>query len=301
MYRPGFGGYLLAGLLLPFSLLYTLAAVLKRAFSTPKEMGIPIISIGNLTLGGSGKTPLTIALASPIEHSAIVLRGYKRHSKGMRIVSHWGKITCNVQESGDEAMLYAKMLPNALVIVSEDRIRGILKAKELGAKAVFLDDGFGKASIKKFDILIRPTPPPPLPFCLPSGPYREPFWAYRYADIVIEEGKDFVRKVHVENPTSAMVLVTAIANPERLNPFLPTNLVASYTFPDHYMYTKKELSILLERHQATSLLVTHKDAVKLEGLDLPLSLLELTLSVSPSLHNSITTYLHQYSAQTAKN
>lgn len=297
MYRPSILGYLLAGVLLPVSLLYTLGVTLKRLLSASQSFGIPVISVGNLTLGGSGKTPLTIALAAPLEKSAVILRGYKRQSKGMRIVSHWGEIACKVKESGDEAMLYAKMLPNALVIVSEDRVQGILKAKELGAKAIFLDDGFSKADIEKFDILIRPTPAPPLPFCLPSGPYREPFWAYRYANIVVEEGKDFSRKVHVENPTAAMVLVTAIANPARLNPFLPPNLVASYTFPDHYMYTQEELITFLKRHNATSLLVTHKDAVKLEGFDLPLSLLTLTLEVSPSLHNSVATYLHQFDAR----
>ena len=291
MYRPSLLDRLLAFLLLPLSLAYTALAILRRLWATPRSFGIPVVSIGNLTLGGSGKTPLTIALASSYPKAAIVLRGYGRASKGMHVVSHWGVLTCNVHQSGDEAMLYAKMLPDALVIVSEIRTQGIIKAKSLGAEVVFLDDGFGKADIEKFDILIRPTPPPVLPFCLPSGPYREPAWFYNYANMVLEEGKEFRRNVRVHNPTDTMVLVTAIANPERLKPFLPQGIVASYAFPDHYMYTKEELVTLLQDHHASSLLVTQKDAVKLEAFGLPLSLLLLSLDVSPATQRTVKEYI----------
>lgn len=291
MYRPSLFDRLLAFLLLPLSLAYTALAILRRLWATPRSFDIPVVSIGNLTLGGSGKTPLTIALASSYSKAAIVLRGYGRTSKGMHVVSRWGALACDVHQSGDEAMLYAKMLPNALVIVSEIRAQGIIEAKSLGAEVVFLDDGFGKADIEKFDILIRPTPPPALPFCLPSGPYREPAWFYNYADMILEEGKEFHRNVRVDNPTNTMVLVTAIANPERLKPFLPQGIVASYAFPDHYMYTKEELVTLLKNHRASSLLVTQKDAVKLEAFNLPLSLLLLTLDVSPLVHHNIKTYI----------
>ena len=130
-----------------------LIIALKRASSKPIDFGIPIVSIGNIIIGGSGKTPLTIELAKKYEDVAIVLRGYGRESRGLYIVSNRGKIEQGVRVSGDEAMLLANSLPKATVIVSEDRKKAILKAKELGCKIVFLDDGFSKYDINKFDIL----------------------------------------------------------------------------------------------------------------------------------------------------
>lgn len=278
--------------LLPFSFIYCAIVVLKRKFSIIKTPPLPTISIGNLTLGGSGKTPLTIALASKYSNPAIVLRGYKRQSKGVICVSCKGNILCDVKTSGDEAMLYAKSLPNATVIVSEDRLKGIIKAKEKGANCVFLDDGFSKSYIEKFDLLIRSKLKSSSFFCIPSGPYRSPIWFEKYADLIIEEEKDFARKVSIKNPTSKMALVTAIANPSRLKKFLPKNLCGYYFFEDHYMYSEDELQNILKISQATSLLVTTKDAVKMEGFNLPLSILDLKLDVKPSIHKKIASYIN---------
>jgi tetraacyldisaccharide 4'-kinase len=71
-------------------------------------------------------------------------------------------------------MLLANSLKNATVIVSEDRVKAILKAKELGCKIIFLDDGFSKYQIAKFNILLKPKDEPTNNFCIPSGGYREP-------------------------------------------------------------------------------------------------------------------------------
>jgi tetraacyldisaccharide 4'-kinase len=288
---PSSLGLGLSILLLPFSFIVCFIAIFKRFFAKPLTPPLPTVSIGNLTIGGSGKTPLTIALAKHYPHPAIVLRGYKRKSKGTICTSHQGKILCDVATSGDEAMLYANSLPNATVVVSEDRVLGIQKAFEYGAKCVFLDDGFTKFHIQKFDILIRPNPVPKLPFCLPSGPYRAPLFFEKYADLVLEEGKDFKREVTIKNPTKRMVLVTAIANPKRLKPYLPTDLIALYMYEDHYTFTKSELNEITLKHNATSLLVTSKDAVKIENFGLPLSLLNLDLQVNNQIHQAVKKYL----------
>lgn len=289
--HPGPLGLGVALLFLPLSFIVCLIAVLKHLLAKPITPQIPVISIGNLTVGGSGKTPLTIALAKEYSNTAIVLRGYKRQSKGTICISHKNQIFCDVQSSGDEAMLYAKSLPNATVIVSEDRLEGIQKAIEYGAKSVFLDDGFMKFHIKKFDILIRPNPKPRLPLCLPSGSYRAPIFFEKYANLVLEENRDFSRSVTISNPTKRMVLVTAIANPKRLEPYLPKELIGAYMYEDHYTFSKSELDAILSKHQATSLLVTSKDAVKIEDYELPVSLLQLNLHVEPHVRQSIKKYL----------
>ena len=107
--------------------------------------------VGNLSVGGSGKTPLVTALAQKYEESAVILRGYGRHSKGLYVVKDFNNILCDVDVSGDEAMIYAQKLAKSIVIVSEDRKIAILQAKEMGAKIIFLDDAYSKHNVKKLD------------------------------------------------------------------------------------------------------------------------------------------------------
>jgi len=228
-----------------------------------------------LIVGGSGKTPITLELAKRYESVAIILRGYKRASKGLVVVSQMGKILVDVAKSGDEAMLYATSLKNSTVIVSEDRQKAILKAKELGCKVVFLDDGFSKFSIKKFDILLKPNQKL-LPFCLPSGAYRFPPFFYKYANIVLKEDVDFTREVTIKNKTSNMIFLTAISKPQRLEKYLPKNIVKIY-LPDHSDFSKKFLDDLVKKYSPTSILTTSKDEVKLKSYNLPLSILELKI------------------------
>lgn len=171
----------------PLSLLYTLIVCLKRLFAKPQKFKIPIISVGNLTLGGSGKTPLVRALFKEFSEelkTCIILRGYGRKSRGLLEVALSGRILCDVEQSGDEAMEYALFLRGANVIVSEDRAAGILRAQTLGFELVILDDGFSKFNISKFDILLRPQSAPKLPFCLPLAAYRYPPFFYKFADFI---------------------------------------------------------------------------------------------------------------------
>jgi len=252
-------------------------------------MGLPVISVGNLTLGGSGKTPLVTVLAQKFEGSAIVLRGYGRQSSGLYVVHDGNKILCDVQTSGDEAMIYASKLSRTIVIVSEIREEGIAKAKALGAQQVFLDDAYSKHQIKKLDLLINVETPNT--FCLPSGAYREQLWHSKEA-IVLDESKDFRRQVHVEDATEKMALVTAIARPERLDQYLPEVCSKTY-FEDHHFFTKEELSEVLQKSMATSLLVTYKDLVKMSHFNLPLSLLDLELEIDNALLEKIGTYINE--------
>ncbi len=293
LFYPTFFQKILSYLLLPFSFLYCAIVWWKRkkGESKKRSFGIPIISIGNLTVGGNGKTPFCIALAQEYTDATIILRGYGRKSEGLIVISERGQVMCDAMASGDEAMLYAKALPHASVIVSEDREEAILLAKKRGTKIIFLDDGFSKSFIQKIDILVKPTPEPTNTFCLPSGPYREPKSLYERADLVICEGEDFVRHVAIQYPTERMLLVTAISKPSRLEPYLPQNLVGKVSFKDHYMYREKELEALLHAYQATSILTTQKDAVKMATFDIPLSILKLDIEISSTTKANINTLL----------
>ena len=187
LYDPSPAWLALGVILAPLSMLYTFIVCLKRLFAKPQSFKIPIISVGNLTLGGSGKTPLVRALFKEFNgelKTCIILRGYGRKSRGLLEVALGGRILCDVRQSGDEAMEYALSLRGANVIVSEDRAAGILRAQTLGFELVILDDGFSKFNISKFDILLRPQSAPKLPFCLPFAAYRYPPFFYKFADFI---------------------------------------------------------------------------------------------------------------------
>ena len=278
-YVPNLWQKCLAIALLPLSALYCIGVILKFKFSRAKDFGLPIISIGNLTLGGSGKTPLSIAILNEFEGGVVILRGYGRASSGLVKVAISGEILVGVAASGDEAMEYAKSVKNANVIVSENRDVAIKEALNLGAKYVLLDDGFGKFHIKKFNVLIRPSSKPYFDFVLPSGAYRYPGKFYAKADYVVKEGEDFTRTSEILNPTPKMVLVTAIANPQRLEPYFSL-CAGREIYPDHYAFSRDELASILGRYGATSLLVTRKDAVKMEVFGLPLSVIALKTTLA---------------------
>ena len=278
-YSPNLRQKCLAIALLPLSWIYCAGVILKSKFSKILDFGIPIISIGNLTLGGSGKTPLGISILNEFEGGYVVLRGYGRASKGLVKVAISGEILVGVTVSGDEAMEYAKSVKNANVIVSENRDIAINEAKKMGAKYVLLEDGFGKFHIKKFNVLIRPSAKPYFDFVLPSGAYRYPSKFYAKADYVVKEGDDFTRESEIINQTTKMVLVTAIANPQRLEPYFSL-CVGREIYPDHYAFSRDELAKILARYGATSLLVTRKDAVKMEEFGLPLSIIALKTTLA---------------------
>lgn len=275
-YNPTLLQKFISYLLLPLSWLYCFIMYLRFKLKTPEDFGIKIISVGNLTVGGSGKTPLVTAFAKKEKNPAIILRGYGRVSKGMIVVKDKSTILCDVEISGDEAMIYAKKLPHATVIVSEDRKPAIKKAKELGCEIIFLDDAYSKHDINKIDIVIDVATINN--FCLPSGPYRERLWQGKNV-YLLREDVDFIREVKVIDATQTMALVTAIARPQRLDKYLPKNVVSKHYFEDHHTFSKEELQKILDEDNATSLLVTFKDFVKIENLGVPLSLLDLEVKV----------------------
>ncbi|WP_187901521.1 tetraacyldisaccharide 4'-kinase [Helicobacter pylori] len=283
--------------LYPFSLIYQFIATIKRKTAKKHDFKIPIISIGNLIAGGSGKTPFILEIAPRYQEVAVVSRGYQRDSKGLVVVSVKGNILVPQKTAGDEAYLLALNLKQASVIVSEKRELGVLKALELGSKIVFLDDGF-RFNFNQFNALLKPKVPPYYPFCLPSGLYRESVNNYKEAHLVVTEDKDYQRITSIAHPTKRMLLVTAIANPSRLDAFLPKEVVKKLYFRDHAPFDLELLEKEFYQNNATSLLVTSKDLVKLQDCKLPLSVLDLKLEICPKVLEEIDRYILSYPCNT---
>ena len=289
-YPISFSQKLLSFFLLPLSAVYCTVVYVKRFRATPRSFAVPVVSVGNIIVGGSGKTPFTVAISKEYANACVVLRGYGRSSYGCIVISQEGKIREDVSVSGDEAMLYATSLPNASVIVSEDRGRGIEKAKALGAKVVFLDDGFSKAHIEKFDILLKNETEPTNTFCLPSGGYREPYSRYTDADLVAQEGEAFTRHVRLDAFEKA-VLISAISKPERLERYIDARVVAKEYFPDHHVFREEEIDAVLKKHGVSTILTTEKDYVKLSAFDYDIKLMHLDVVVDESVKTEIKRYV----------
>jgi len=292
-FSPKWYHYPFIVLLLPFSFLYGFGMWLRRKFTKQISFGIPIISVGNLIVGGSGKTPFVIALASRFTDVAVISRGYGRQSKGLLEVSHKGKIFVDVTQSGDEPMLMATALPDASVIVSEDRQHAIKLAIEQGAKVIVLDDGFNRVEIEKFDILLEPLEVENY-YTFPSGPFREFMGTRKHANIIAKEGKAFTRVVRIENPTSKMVLVTAISNAKRLDDYLPKTVIKKVHYDDHAYFDEEVLQNLLKETKATSILCTSKDKVKMQGFKLPISEMKLKLEIKNEIFEKVERYIENY-------
>lgn len=292
-FSPKWYHYLVTILLSPLSLVYGTVMFIRRVVTPKNHFTLPIVSVGNLQVGGSGKTPFVIALASRYEDVTIISRGYGRQSVGLVEVSYKGKVVVDVKQSGDEPMLMAESLPNASVIVSENRTIAIELAMREGAKLIILDDGFNKVDIEKFEILLEPTCiPNSLPF--PSGPLREFAFTKRYANIVAKEQRDFKRVVEYENLSDTMLLVTAISNPKRLDAYLPKGVVGNIYLEDHAYFDEAILKAEMSAHGASSLLVTEKDAVKMKEFKLPLSLMKLRLELDDTLFIEVDRYIKNF-------
>jgi len=274
LFNPNILQKLVGVVFFPTTVLYCIVTTYKRISAKPKFYEIPVISIGNLLVGGTGKTPVTIAMAKDKKDVAIVLRGYGRESKGLFVVSKKGKILEDVKVSGDEAILLAQSLPNATVIVSENRVDGIQKAKELKCKIVYLDDGYSQHNIQKLNILVRPAIDPKNIFCLPSGGYRDTPMMYSFADIVLREDTDFTRIVNfkfndkvVEKLPQDTIFVTAISKPQRVLEFLPEG-VKMISFVDHHNFIQQDIDDIKKKYPNNPIVTTAKDMVKLDKFNI---------------------------------
>ncbi len=163
-YRTGVKGAILTP---PYALFQAGVGVKNLLYDweikTPAEVDARVISVGGLSFGGAGKTPMTLHLAkaafrlkSRIGASAVVSRGYRRRSAGFQVVSEGKRIKLSPEEAGDELYMLAKNLRGVVILADELRVRGARAAVEdYSVKNIILDDAFQYRLIKRdFDIVM---------------------------------------------------------------------------------------------------------------------------------------------------
>ena len=160
-----------------------------------RALPCPVVSLGNLTVGGTGKTPgveLAVRTLAELGHRpAVVSRGYGRKSRGVHIVADIASIRLEPEEAGDEPFLLARRLPGVPVVVGADRWQAARVAVEkCGATAIVLDDGFQQRALATSleIVMARARRPWGNGRLLPAGPLREPIRALARADLVIATG-----------------------------------------------------------------------------------------------------------------
>lgn len=185
--------YIIKLLLLPFSLLYGVGvfvrnSLYKYGFLNSVTFSVPVISVGNLTVGGAGKTPhveYLIQLLKPYLDVATLSRGYKRKTKGfLEVMPH-----LNAQSTGDEPLQFKRKHPDIGVFVDESRMFGIprIMMQHPDTQTIILDDAFQHLSVKPgLNILLTEFDRPFFDdWLLPSGRLREWRKAYHRADVII--------------------------------------------------------------------------------------------------------------------
>jgi tetraacyldisaccharide 4'-kinase len=258
-------------------------ALYDRRFLRVQRLSGPVISVGNLSTGGSGKTPFVILLGELLKARGIrfdvLSRGYGRASRGVLEVDPAGL----PQQFGDEPLLIARKL-QAPVIVGEDRYAaGRLAESKFGVQMHLLDDGFQhRALARDFDIVLV-TPQDAKDRMLPAGRLREPLNSLRRADAVVLssgasadsfplEGKPIWRLrrgIVAGNVPPRPLAFCGIARPQNFVLQLRAANIepaAEAFYPDHHAYNEKdvrELIALKQRSEAGGFVTTEKDAVNL--------------------------------------
>ena len=292
--------------LMPLSWLYGLGVSIRNLMFDEgvlksKTYNLPVICVGNITVGGTGKTPHTeylIRLLSKEHQVAVLSRGYKRKSEGYVLA---GKDT-PMEMIGDEPYQLKQKFPKIHMAVDKDRCHGIEQLMKAEVKpqteVVILDDAYQHRYVKAglnillmdYHRLIH------LDKLLPAGRLRESSSGSKRADIVIitkcprdiklMDRKGIERSLGLENWQKIFfttykypdqiedigenpLLVTGIASPEQmvedLQKIVPKFEVMS--FPDHHNFTEQDIDAIRTRAAGRTILTTEKDATRLHGLD----------------------------------
>lgn len=212
----------LAALMLsPLSFLYALGweiylLAYRLGFKRASEPHKPVVCVGNLQVGGTGKTPVVVALAKLLisqgRRVVVSCSGYGSPASKDAMLAPEGDLSAH--EWGDEPAMFRMMLPGVPLIVGRNRVRAAQICAEMLPDAVLLlDDGFQHLPLKKHVSIIL-DPPIWNRFCLPAGPYREPVWNRSRADLVVpgEFKVQYTPLSFVEARTGA-----ACPKPERAN------------------------------------------------------------------------------------
>ncbi len=289
--------------LLPFAVVYGVVTEIRNLLYDLKflpvyKAQIPVISIGNLTAGGSGKTPFTMFLIRELQgrfkRIAVVSRGYRRNSKGFKLVSQDGHLLSDVWEAGDEPYLIARKFPEVLVAVAEKR-RVALEwiERNQAADLVILDDAFQHRSVARAVDIVLFKKTSGMFFLLPAGRLREMPYRIKRASFVVSEpemkipfvdstklwqNRSYVegwvdaqlqKKYSIEDLKGKRAIAFAgIASPQSFFDSVQKSgvqLVRTFSFSDHYRFSPQDLKRMTDickKEKVKYLLCTEKDMVK---------------------------------------
>jgi tetraacyldisaccharide 4'-kinase len=165
-----------------------------RGVLRARSLPCPVVSVGNLTVGGTGKTPaVELAVRTLADlglRPGVVSRGHGRKSRGVHVVADTASIRLEPEEAGDEPFLLARRLPGVPVVVGADRWEAARSALAAGATAIVLDDGFQQRTLATSleIVMARARRPWGNGRLLPAGPLREPLGGLARADLVVATG-----------------------------------------------------------------------------------------------------------------
>jgi tetraacyldisaccharide 4'-kinase len=254
----------------------------EREPQRQRRLSRPVISVGNLSMGGTGKSPVVAAIAQWLldagERPAILSRGYARRDPvdGVVVVSDGASVQATVDRSGDEPLMLARQVPGAVVCVSPDRyLAGRLAEAQLGATVHVLDDGFQHLELARaLDILVTSVGEIPGGKVIPAGRLREPIDAAARAQVLVVSDatagaaaseawtlgisnscgavRTLGRPVAVRDQGSGIgdqkvLAVAGIANPDRFVASLKEagwNVVEAMTFADHHHYSQRDVAAI---------------------------------------------------------
>jgi tetraacyldisaccharide 4'-kinase len=253
-----------------------------------KKLARPVISIGNISVGGSGKTPFVITLGQLLTKRGIpfdvLSRGYGRTSAKIAVVDPNG----SPAQFGDEPLLIAQKL-QVPVIVSADRYQaGLLAEKKFSTKLHLLDDGFQHRRLHRdFDIVLLPAEDE-AGVLLPVGRLREPLSALKRADAIVlpdspdrpVQGKNLWRArrvMELPDASGKLIAFSGIGRPGQFLGGLKSSnleLAGTISFRDHHRYDQGDIDRLLTLKKQTSsdnFITTEKDVINLGTLSAQLS------------------------------
>tara|TARA_B100001123_G_C15237893_1_gene997920 strand:+ start:50 stop:1045 length:996 start_codon:yes stop_codon:yes gene_type:complete len=271
----------LSNSLYPLSLIFRLGTKLRSLISKERKSELPIICIGNIVVGGAGKTPVSLKIGKMLIHAGysphFVSKGYAGIEKNNTLIEKWH----SPKSVGDESILLSEVAPTWVGI---DRNKSFYLAKEKGADCIIMDDGFQNPTIKKdFSIIvINGEQEFGNKKVLPSGPLRESInrgLSRTNLIIVIGEiSKELKNKIpsHIPTINSSFVInnekkifrgqkisaFAGIAYPEKFFNSLRTQgakIVKEIIYPDHHIFNENDLLNLAEiANKTNSILVTTK-------------------------------------------
>ena len=306
-------------LLLPFSIVWILLSLIKKNFVKRYKSHLKVICIGNLSIGGTGKTPFSIQTYKILEilgyKPVFLTRGYRGLTKGPILVNK----SHNHKDVGDEALLLSKV---GTTIVSSNRCIGAKYIENLKKNydIIIMDDGLQNYQLEQ-DIKLLLIDKKLLfgnGYCIPAGPLRQTITqGLKKIDAIIFTGdgdtkdinlnfinniQNFDTKLEIKNTFKTkqnnFLAFCALGNPIKFFNTLKKNnfkIVLTKSFPDHYEYKNKDINTLKEEanNRNLKLITTEKDYVKIDDKENEISVLPIEINFSKADGNKFKSFLKE--------